>query len=289
MLKAYCKGILTIGNVELDCYVLDDQENTRILSATSIFKAFGRPRKGINDRLIIDGVKVPPFIAAKSFKTLINKELLSRTRLIEFNADKSNKTGFDANILPELCSLYLEARRHNYLTASQIPLAEKAEILLSAFAKVGIVALVDEATGFQHSRKSDALRILLEKYIADGMQKWIKTFPDAFFQQLDRLYKNTPTISRKRPQYYGKFITQYIYDPIEHGYVKARLDELNKLPDGKRKARFHQWLNEFGKHQLELQIGKILGIMEISPTLESFKKHQSKQLQLSLFDDYDYE
>lgn len=142
----------------------------------------------------------------------------------------------------------------------------------SAFAKVGIIALVDEATGFQQDRKHDALRLLLGRYIAEGLQKWIHTFPDSFFAELDRLYHNDPTTSRNRPQYYGHFINKYIYDPIEHGYVKAELDRLNITDDGKRRARFHQWLTDDGRTILTRQIGKVEGVMEMCDDIAHFKK-----------------
>ena len=106
---------------------------------------------------------------------------------------------------------------------------------MSAFAQVRITALIDEATGCQYDRKHDALRLLLQQYIVEGMRKWLHTFPDAFFVELDRLYDNESTTSQKRPQYYGHFINRYIYNLIENGYVKSKLNELNIADDGKRK------------------------------------------------------
>jgi len=70
---------------------------------------------------------------------------------------------------------------------------------MEAFAKIGIVALVDEEIGYQLDRKHDALRLLLNKYIAEGLQKWLHTFPDTFFAELDRLYGNSKTGPRSRP------------------------------------------------------------------------------------------
>lgn len=288
-IKAYSKGILSVGNVDIECYVLDDKENTRVLSATAVFKAFGRPRKGINNRLKINGTKLPPFMASKSLEPLINQEIMKRTNLIEFYVGDVKKTGYNAELLPDLCALYLDARRHKVLTKSQLPIAEKAEMLLEAFAKIGIIALIDEATGFQHDRKKDALKLLLERYIEQALQKWVKTFPDAFFNELDRLYKNDKTVSRHRPMYYGKFINEYIYKPLENGYVKAGLDEKNILPDGKRKARFHQWLTSLGRTQLTLQLGRIIGVMELSSDINAFKRKQANQGQLSLFSDQDFD
>lgn len=82
-----------------------------------------------------------------------------------------------------MCDLYLRARRDGALTESQLPLAVQAEILQSAFARVGIAAVIDEATGYQKVRGNDALRLLLGRYIADGLRKWLNTFPDSFFSR----------------------------------------------------------------------------------------------------------
>jgi hypothetical protein len=175
------------------------------------------------------------------------------------------------------------------LVEKQKPLAEKAEILQTAFAKVGMIALIDEATGFQFNRKYDALRMLLAQYVSEGMQKWLKRFPDKFFEELDRLYQREKTTSRSRPPFYGKFINEYIYKPIEDGFVKAELDKKNIKEDGKRRGRFHQWLSDFGSNQLSIQVGRTMGVMEISTNLRKFKENIGRQKGLSiqpdLFDD----
>ena len=283
--KALYQGPLPIEDVELDCAILDDKENTRVINMTSVFKAFDRvPRS--NNRLI----NIPAFMDAQNLQPFIDQELMRLIRPIEYLDGKSLKIGYNALILPALCDLYLKARRvPNTLTPKQAHLAEKAEILQSSFAKVGMIALIDEATGFQRDRKHDALRLLLSKYIAEGLQKWLHTFPDSFFLELDKLYNNEPTSSHKRPQYYGHFINRYVYDPIENGYVKSKLNELNIDDNGKRKARFHQWLSAEGRTILIHQIGRVQMLMEMCQTIDQFKKAAETQKKVSiapyLFDD----
>ena len=277
---ALYRGVLPIGDLELDCAVLDN--GTRVLTAKSVFTAFGRPRKGMNSRLEIEGTRLPPFLAAKNLESHIGQDVIERTIPIRYLDGKTEKTGYVATLLPKMCEVYLAARRKKDLTASQMKLAEQSEILLSALAQVGIDALVDEATGFQQDRKHDALRLLLSKYIAEGLQKWILTFPDSFFVELDRLYGNEHTTSRNRPQYYGHFINKYVYEPIENGYVKSRLNELNIGPDGKRKARFHQWLSGDGRNILIHQIGRVQGQMEDSGSIEKFKLKATMKKQISI-------
>jgi len=286
--KAIVSAPLKIGNTELICAVLDDKNQTRVLSASAIFEAFDRPRKGQNNRLKINNITIPSFLAAKNLEPFIKEDLISIFTQVEYKDGNKILKGYNAKILPKLCSVYLEARREKKLLATQEKFAIKSEILQSALSEIGIVALVDEATGFQYSRKYDALRLLLEQYINAGIEKWIKRFPDEFFIELDKIYNNPTTTSRTRPQYYGKFINTYVYEPIEKGYLKKELNKLNITDKGIRKARFHQWLTEFGAQQLTLQIGGVLSILRISRNLEEFKQNMRLQqgltIQPSLFD-----
>lgn len=275
--KALYEAPLPIGDIELDAAVLDDAENTRVLNMTSVFKAFDRiPRS--NNRVI----NIPAFIDAQSLQPYITEEVMRLITPIEYLSGKSIKIGYNARILPAICDMYLRARRDKKLAPKQLPLAVKAEILQSAFAQVGMIALIDEATGFQKDRRYNALRLLLSKYIAEALQKWLPTFPDSFFAELDRLYDNEPTTPRSRPQYYGGFINKYVYDPIENGYVKARLNELNIDEDGKRRARFHQWLKDEGRAVLLHQIGRVQMLMEMVPSIDQFKTAAVKQKKVSI-------
>lgn len=284
---ALLSGALPIGEMELQCAVLNDE--TRVLTATSVFKAFKRSRKGINSRLEIDGTTIPPFLAAKNLKPYINQDVIGRTILIKYKDGSTIKSGYNSELLVDMCEIYLQARRDGVLTENQKKLALEAEILQSAFARVGIAGVIDEATGYQKVRSNDALRVLLSRYIADSLRKWVKTFPDSFFYQLDRLYGNETTTSKNRPKYYGKFINTYIYAPIENGYIKAELDKLNIRDDGSRKAKFHQWLTTDGRDVLIRQIGKVEARAEMFNSIEEFKQAEKHQKIISiapyLFDD----
>ena len=57
--------------------------------------------------------------------------------------------GYDANVLVVVCNIWLSARQAGALQAQQLPKAQKAELLARALAETGIVALVDEATGYE--------------------------------------------------------------------------------------------------------------------------------------------
>lgn len=286
--KALYRGELPIGGIKLDCFVLDNNESNpmRILSQGAVFKAFDRPRKGMNDRLEIDGTKIPPFIAAGNLKPLINSEIIEWTKPVYFSDNGDLRYGYRAELLPLLCDLYLEAQRRGILLASQQKIADQAGRLLSAFAKVGFIALIDEVTGYQVNRKYDALRLLLESYLTEKPTGWAKQFPDDFFYEMDRLYGNEKMKSNQRPAYYGNFINKYVYEPIEKGKINPELQQMYK--EHNKNQRKHQFLTEqIGKPQLQIQIGKIMGLMQVAPNLGWFKQKQSRQGQLSLFPNMD--
>jgi hypothetical protein len=279
--SARYSGTITIGNSEIGCAVLDD--GTRLLTQSDMMRALGRSRQAKGRAFYDSDVNLPAFLTAKNIKPFIPNDLYVTSSQIEFLMPNGQKAfGYKAELLPQVCEVYLEARDAGALVQSQIHVAQQADILVRSLAKVGIAALVDEATGYQLDRGHDALRLLLEKYIVDGLQKWIHTFPDSFFAELDRLYDNAPTTSRSRPQYYGRFINKYVYDPIEHGYVKSELDKLNITDEGKRKARFHQWLTHEGRTILTRQIGKVEGIMEMCDDIEHFKRVARRQKAISV-------
>lgn len=275
---------LKIGNAEIDCYVLDDE--TRVLSQRGMFRGLGTARGGPRNENEPSntGAELPRFASQKWISPYITNELaLALKSPIRFQPPTGGEAyGYPADILVDICDAIVEAYRQGDTGERQQGIVDNALILIRGFAKVGIIALVDEATGYQHDRGHNALRLLLEKYIADGLQKWIHTFPNSFFAELDRLYDNDITTPRSRPQYYGGFINKYVYEPIEHGYVKSKLNELNIMDSGKRRARFHQWLTDEGRIILTRQIGKVEGIMEMCDNIEHFKQVVRKQKAISI-------
>lgn len=274
-------GVLSLGDAEIGCAVLED--GTRLLTQSDMMRALGRARQAKGRGFYDADVNLPAFLTAKNLKPFIPNDLYVTSSQIEFLLPGGKKAfGYKAELLPQVCEVYLEARDAGALAPSQMHVAKQADVLVRALARVGIVALVDEATGYQRDRGHDALRLLLEKYIAEGLQKWIHTFPNSFFAELDRLYDNAPTTPRSRPQYYGRFINKYVYDPIEHGYVKAELDKLNITDEGKRRARFHQWLTDEGRTILTRQIGKVEGIMEMCNDIDHFKQVARRQKSITV-------
>lgn len=277
--KVMYSGVIHLGDTSIECYVLENDE--RVLSGREMQRALRMVDS--EDVQLTSGSRLTRHLGQKSIQPYI-AEALNEGKFdpIICTDGKKQISGYRAEALIELCDAFLQARSKIELSPRQKIIAEQCEILVRGFAKVGLIALIDEATGYQKSRKHDALRELLNQYLAEGMQKWIHTFPDSFFSELDRLYNNEPTTSRTRPQYYGHFINKYIYEPIEYGYLKRELDKLNITDKGTRRARFHQWLSENGREILKRQISKVEGQMELFSDINHFRQGMEKQKIISI-------
>lgn len=267
--KVLYSGKVTIGNKELPCAVLSDE--TRILTNTAIFQAFDRPRKGkpSEDYRLKN---VPAFITANNLKPYIESEFADDDYSVQYNRNGRILTGYKADILPRICDIYLSARDDNVLTENQKPLAVASDILMRSLAKVGIVALIDEATGYQFERDAKALQKLLSEYIAEEFLPWVKTFPDEFYIQMFRLrgwnYKG-----RLKTAYAGAITNFLVYNRLPEGV----LDELKRLnpvlnKNGYRRYRLHQGLTkETGYKHLVQHISTVITLMKGFDTWDEFE------------------
>ncbi len=267
MRKAKYEGELNIGDICLEVAVLDN--GTRVITSSAIFKALDRPRRG-NSRVI----GVPAFMDAQNLQKFINQELIDRISKVEYlNINGKNQEGYDATILPLVCDLYLKARETGAITLkNQLETAYKAEVLVRSLAKVGIIALVDEATGYQEVREKNALAKILEAFVAKELQPWLKTFPDEYYKQIFRLYglSYPPKQAHFRPAFIGTLTNDVVYERLAPELLPELKKEASKL---KRKARLHQFLtSEVGHPKLREHLASLVTLMKLSATPEEFKQ-----------------
>ncbi|CAM1333007.1 P63C domain-containing protein [Tenacibaculum aestuariivivum] len=266
-MKATHEGVLKIGETEIEVAVLENGK--RIITLSGIFKALNRPVRGTSR---ID--QIPTFMDAKNLQPFINEELRAVIKKVEFLTIENKKAeGYDASILPLIADLYLQARASDSLLKSQFETAIKAEILVRSLAKVGITALVDEATGYQYEREQEELQLILKQYVSEELLPWQQRFPHEFYRQIFRLNKWEYTVEnlKKRPSVVGTWTNKYIYKQLPNGV----LDELKKITPkdskGKNKGHFHRRLTEdVGHPNLNNQIVTVITIMKLSKSWKDF-------------------
>lgn len=271
--KAQFSGTIKIKDLSIPCYVLENGE--RIISTRGIMKSLGRTWRGRK----YSGTQYPVFIEAKNLKPYISKELDTVLTPFIFKTDKGViSEGFKAEILPMVCDTYLRANDDNALTSSQLLVAKKCDILVRAFAHIGIIALVDEATGYQEIRDRIALQKILDKYITDEWAKWTKTFPDEYYKELFKLHNMPyPTGSSKRPSYIGHWTNDIVYSRLAPGVLK-KLKEINpRQPSGSRKRKFHQHLTrDWGVAELREYLSNIIFLMKSCSNWRDFRSRLNR-------------
>ncbi len=268
-MKATYAGILEIGDSEIPCYVLANGE--RILSTRGIMKSLGRTWQGRK----YTGTKLPVFLEEKSLKPFINNEQDPVLVPVTFKTDKGVQAeGYRAEMLPFVCEIYLRARDEDKLTAVQKPIAVQCDILTRALARVGVIALVDEATGYQEVRDRKALQALLDKYLRKELAAWAKRFPDEFYQEMFRLRGwQWHGVKVNRPSMVGKYTKDIVYERLAPGILKELEARNPKDNKGQRNAKHHQWLTEdIGSPALSQHLYAVIGLMRASPNWGQFKR-----------------
>jgi hypothetical protein len=260
-----------IGDVEIPCYVLED--GRRVLQQTGLIGALNMSHGGSYSK---GGDRLAKFAAQGRLTPFVSKELIDRTaNPIKFRTPKGSLAyGYEATVLADLCEAVLAARGAGVLQKQQDHIAKQAEILVRGFARIGIIALVDEATGYQADRARNALARILETFIAKELQAWVQTFPVDYYQELFRLRGLPfPTDTVKRPQYFGLLTNDIVYKRLAPGV----LDELKRITPrdeetGRYKHRFFQRLtSNAGYPKLREHLGSVVTMMKLSRDYGDFK------------------
>lgn len=262
---------IRIGDVEIECYVLED--GTRVLTQASFLQALGRHRRANVRRE--RNAALPSILQGKAIGPFISDAIREKGKPITFKLpDGGRASGYNAELLPEVCEVYLKARDASALPYQQKHIAQQAEIIMRGLATVGIIALVDEATGYQEVRARDALAKILEAFVARELQAYVQTFPADFYSELFRLRGlDYPNDTVRRPQYFGHLTNDIVYKRLAPGV----LDELQRVTPkdekGRRKSKYFQRLtSNVGYPKLREHLGSIVTLMKLSDNWDDFNR-----------------
>lgn len=269
--KSLYHGELDLNGMKISCAVLED--NTRVLVNRSLAKALGIKGGGAYwEKKRGGSALLPEYLSAKYLRPYISEELYENlSKPIPYINIKGVLTeGIPATLLTDICNVYIQADKNGALSNNQV-LAETAYKMLLAFSKIGIIALVDEATGYQHDREKGELQKLLKAYISEELLPWQKRFPDIFYKELFRLNGWDYTIKdiKKRPGIVGKWTNILVYKQLHPGVLEELKNKTPKSPKGNLTARLHQSLSEdVGHPSLNAQITKIITLFQLSDNME---------------------
>ena len=284
-------GILNLNGLEIPCYVLED--GRRVLSTSGMQKALGATENEPDQR---SSGRLAEVLNSKIVSRCISEENIS-SKFPTISCYKGNTQikGYEASVLPDICEIMLQVR--DYAIANNLELGSRqkavimqSDIIIRALARVGIIALVDEATGYQYEREKDELQKILAAYISDEILKWQLTFTDDFYKEIYRLWglPFIPKYIRNKPSFIGKLTNKYIYELLPKGVVDKIKEKTGKTEKGNWKYKWHQALTpEIGREHLKKQIIEVTTLMSISQSKEQFdslfqQKYNTTPVQLEL-------
>ena len=282
--KIIHEGEIILNETIIPCYILDD--GTRVLSGNAMQNAL----KLQEDNEKKSGTRLARYLNQKTLNPFIYQgKSPGHYNPIECYKGTQKINGYEATILADICEAFLEARNNINLSTRQKIIADQCEILIRGFARVGIVALIDEATGYQYERERFELQKILNAYVSDEILKWQLTFTDDFYKEIFRLW-NLPFIPKyikNKPSFIGKLTVKYIYDQMPKGVIEKVKDNIGKTENGNWKYRWHQSLtSDIGREHLRKQIIEVTTLMSISESKEQFnylfKKKYNEEPQLQL-------
>ncbi len=289
------EGDFKLGDAEVSSAVLKNGQ--RIITQATFLRALGRsrsPKAGTGVLATVDGT--PFFLQAEVLKPFISEDLMMSTTPVFYKTLGGRRgVGYDARLLPQVAEVYLKfrdgeiARKNGSVPARYRQMIAAADVLMRALATVGIIALVDEATGYQEVRDRHALQAILDRFLQKELAAWAKRFPDEFYKEMFRL-KRWPTnpIHVKRPGVVGKYTTNIVYERLAPGIVEE-LEKRNPKDDkGNRKGRHHQLLtDDVGHPALAQHLYAVIGLMRASNDWDAFlrlldraypRRHETLQL-----------
>lgn len=264
-------GIWSIGeNVNLECYVMDTGE--RVLSLRGAAKSMGLVGGG-SMALVrnLNSQWISQYLSddLRDWLEKANRNELPRYKRIT----GGHFTPFGASIFVDLCKAYVDAKNDGVLKLeSQIDVANKLYAIMAAFAKTGLVAIIDEVTGYQEERDRDELQKILAAYISEELLPWTKRFPDEFYKQMFRL-KGWDYKGKAKPGYAGTLTNQYVYEYLPNGVLEELKSKTPKSSAGNKTNRYHQHLSEkTGVPHLDKHLQQTIALMKASDNWEEFDK-----------------
>jgi len=281
------RGDLNLGGWRIRCYVTPDEK--RLISEVdfhALFKFRGHQARN-RCRDVIDS----PYLQSGSMAQL-RKKIVSPIKIT--GPEHEIVYAYEGEIIIDYCRALMDVRRVGGMPEWALHYAEQAELIVASVAKVGIAALIDEATGHQSRRHKEALQRLLARYFKEEYAAWTKRFPDWFYEELFRLKGwKWDALSNKRPSVVGKVTKDIVYSRLEIGVVEELERKNPLLENGHRKTKHHQWLSdEVGHPALDTHFYALRGLMRAHHdwrrfyhTLQMAFPKRNEMIQLEL-DDY---
>jgi hypothetical protein len=259
--------------IDVDCYVLDDDNATAVISQSGMGRVLGLAQRGN---------AFPRFLASKAMLEVVGADLREKIENpLKFQwgtggADQPPAIihGYDAGVLIDVCKAIAEAHGRGLFAKNQEAVARQASIIMGASAKGGIKDLVYALAGY-HPTVEEVIRAF-KLYVREEAREYEREFPNELYREWYRLYQ-LPEPERNKPWKFKHLTVNHVYRPLAKS--SGRIFELAKeqrATSAERHPKLHQFLSEVGVKALRQHLGQLLGIAQVSGDQAEYEKHVRK-------------
>jgi hypothetical protein len=262
--------------IDVDCYVLDDEQKTAVLSQRGIGAAVGL--QGASGQAFLRfafSQTLAPYVGPE-LREKIENPLVFHWRPSGLQNDPPQVIhGYDVTLLVDFCKAVLDAEAAGRLQPRQAKMAAQARVILNASAKAGIKGLVYALAGYDATREE--IISAFKFFVREEAREYEKEFPDQLYEEWYRLYE-LPKPERNKPWKFKHLTVQQVYTPLAHSNGKV-LELVQAQRASKKEDRYkklHQFLSEVGVKALRTHLGQLLGIARISNDKSQYESHWRK-------------
>lgn len=271
--------------IDVDCYVLNDERHTTVISKRGMARSLG-----MSDR----GNSITNLVQSKSLSEIITsadglREKLSNPLIFKDSLSADGKLnpivhGYDVTILIDLCQAIKKANEEGKLAPNQKHIARQAGIIVAASAKAGIKGLVYALSGYDVTREE--IISSFKRFVAQEARGYEKEFPDELYKEWYRLYQEKRP-KKNKPWRFMHLTNSQVYKPLARSNGRLlKLLKVHKREYGNKNNRLHQFLAEIGVKALRQHLGQLLAIAKLAKSRVeyecNFEKLFSDQLPLDL-------
>ena len=180
---------------------------------------------------------------------------------------------FKASLFVDICKAYIAANNDKALSESLMRTYYRLILLMTAFAKTGIDAMVDSITGYKEDKRKEELLKILKIYISEEFLEWTKIFPEEFYEQIFRLKKwgSFQKAGQKMPQVVGFYTNDIVYERLPDKVLVELKKKVRKSENGNNLVKLHQGLSkDYGVLHLERHLIAVIALMKASTCWEHF-------------------
>ena len=275
-LKVFRKGSFKEDfGIDIDCYVLDDDQKTAVISKRGMGQAIGFSKRGDRLSIFVNSKNMENYVGREIRDKIENPIIFQRTGSAARNPISDQTHGYDATILIDICKAVLAAKNDGKLSGIKYnKMAEQAQIILTASAKAGIKGLIYALAGY--SPTTEEVIAAFKLFVREEAREYEKEFPDQLYEQWYRLYQ-LPKPERNKPWKFKHLTLKQVYTPLAKSSGKIlELAQLKRAKKEEKHKRIHQFLSEIGVKALRQHLGQLLGISQISEDHLEYERHFEK-------------